>query len=115
MACKGSGVRVPSAPLIEGHLSQNNLDRVGIRRLMFYIEKQIRRMFRNRKRRCNTHDELMNLLKRCTLAVLQDVKDRKGLFEYKYEIDFPTLKASVFPREESDPIILSLKLTNIYP
>lgn len=93
------------------------LDRVGVRRLMLYIEKTIRQRFHNRKIKPYTWSELVDVLFINMYEVLDDVKSRKGLADFSIERPFTeskeptTIKATLTPIRAVNPIVLSMELT----
>jgi hypothetical protein len=83
------------------------LDHVNVRRIMFYIEKQIRHRAYERSFEWKTLEERFIVHEQCTIEVLEDVKSRRGIFDFKIEHVNPTrYKAIINYREGREPIII---------
>ena len=55
----------------------------------------------------NTPQECLNLRKDCATIMLQDVKVRKGIFDFNIEQVSPTkIQANIYVREGSEPIVM---------
>ena len=88
----------------------DTLDHVNVRRIMFYIEKRIRQRERERSFEWKTLEERFIVHEQCTIEVLEDVKSRKGIFDFKIEHVNPTrYKAIINFREGHEPIIIETR------
>lgn len=80
------------------------LDRVGIRRLMFYIEKQLRQIMRNY---LPSGADLV-WLDFDIFCFMEDIKERKGVVEYQFVADDDCIMLGICPRENASWIWTAL-------
>lgn len=97
-----------------------SLERVSIRRLCFYIEKQVSRFFRNRKCSFNhkqiSWQELCEEVGKYSDEMMQDVLNRKVVFDYEVKEfnnkkDVGKVEIKFHHKENGNPIQIDFDLT----
>lgn len=73
------------------------LDRVGVRRLLFYIEKQLRQIMRNHL----AGDDHLGWLDFDVFSFMDDIKKRRGVVEYQFVTDDDCVMLGICPRINS--------------
>lgn len=84
------------------------LDRVGVRRLLFYIEKNLRQLFNNHK----YSGESAGWLDFEVFSFLDDLRNRKGFQDYEFASNEKGVILGILPTGGTDWLWILLELGN---
>lgn len=87
-------------------VTRTQLDRVGVRRLLFYIEKQLRQMVRNHQYSGDDDGWLDFEI----FSFLSDIQDRKGVCDYEFATNEKGIILGILPQQNLNWIWILLEI-----